>query len=187
MLVYSKANKQSIDRAVAKAKAERGLNATLSANVGFSNRGSQLNDLYQSPQHQELVSIDFIVPILDWGRAESRTKTAQANQTLAQYTIEQDKQNFRQQIYTQVSLFDLLKEQLSLTAQADSIASEKYQIAQERYVLGDLSITDLSIAFSEKDQAKRDFVGALRDYWAAFYQLRWLTLYDFERGRKIQH
>ncbi len=174
------------ERAVAKAKAERGLNATLSANVGFSNRGTQLNEVYQSPQHQELVSIDFIVPILDWGRAQSRTKTAQANQTLTQYTIEQDKQNFRQQIYTQVSLFDLLKEQLSLTAQADSIASEKYQIAQERYVLGDLSITDLSIAFSEKDQAKRDFVGALRDYWAAFYQLRWLTLYDFEKGRKIQ-
>ncbi len=173
------------ERAVAKAKAERGLNATLTANVGFSNRGTRVGDLYQSPQHQEVVTIEFVVPILDWGRAQSRTKTAQANQTLTQYTVEQDIQNFQQQIYTHISLFDLLKEQLSLTAQADSIASEKYQIAQERYVLGDLSITDLSIAFTEKDQAKRDFVGALRDYWAAFYELRWLTLYDFEKGEKI--
>ncbi len=173
-------------RAVAQAKAERGLNATLTANLGFSNRGSHISDLYQAPQNQQLVTLEFVVPILDWGRAQSRTKTAEANQTLTQYTVEQDQQNFQQQIYTQITLFDLLKEQLTLTARADSIASEKYQIAQERYVLGDLSITDLSIAFSEKDQAKRDFVGALRDYWAAFYELRWLTLYDFERNEKIK-
>jgi hypothetical protein len=35
---------------------------------------------------------------------------------------------------------------LLLTAKADSIASEKYGIAKDRYVLGNLSITDLSIA-----------------------------------------
>ena len=52
----------------------------------------------------------------------------------------------------------MLRSQLSLTAQADSIASEKYQIAQDRYVLGNLSITDLSIAFTEKDQIGRAHV-----------------------------
>ena len=172
-------------RAVAKAKADNGLNADLTATLGFSNRGQVVNELYRKPQNQELVSIAFSMPILDWGRAESSLKTAEANQQLMQYTIEQDKQNFIQAIYTQVTLFDMLKSQLALTAQADSIASEKYQIARERYVLGDLSITDLSIAFTEKDQAKRDNIGALRDYWAAFYQLRWLTLYDFEKNKKI--
>lgn len=172
-------------RAVVKAKTERGLNATLTANMGFSNRGQSVGDLYQQPQNQQLVTIEFSMPILDWGRAQSSLKTAEANQKLTQYTIEQDKQNFQQAIYTQVTLFDMLKDQLSLTEQADSIAAEKYQIARERYVLGDLSITDLSIAFTEKDQARRDFIGALRDYWAAFYQLRWLTLYDFEKQEKL--
>lgn len=79
----------------------------------------------------------------------------------------------------------MMKEQLVLNAKADSIASEKYQIAKERYVLGNLSITDLSIAFQENDQAKRDFVLGLRDFWSAYYQLRYLSLYDFERNQKI--
>lgn len=174
------------ERAVAKAKAESGLNATLTANLGFSNRGQKIAELYEQPQNQQVVSIEFTMPILDWGRALSRRKTAEANQQLTQYTIEQDQQNFKQQIYTQVTLFEMLKDQLNLTARADAIASEKYQIAKDRYVLGDLSITDLSIAFTEKDQARRDFIGALRDYWAAFYQLRWLTLYDFEKQQKIK-
>ena len=80
-----------------------------------------------------------------------------------------------------------MKDQLLLTADADSIASEKYQIAKDRYVLGNLSITDLSIAFQEKDQAKRDYIAALRDFWGAYYQLRYLSLYDFEKNEKINY
>jgi outer membrane protein len=174
------------ERNVAKAKGDNGLNATLTANLGFSNRGATIGDLSKSPQNQQLVLIEFDIPILDWGRSQSRMKTAEANRQLAVYSIEQDKQTFKQQIYTEVTLFDMLKNQLELTAKADAIASEKYQIAQDRYVLGNLSITDLSIAFSEKDQAKRDFIGALRDYWTAYYRLRWLTLFDFEKGEKIK-
>jgi hypothetical protein len=54
-------------------------------------------------------------------------------------------------------------------------------------VLGDLSITDLSIAFSENDQAKRDYVQSLRDFWSAYYELRYLSLYDFEKNEKIKY
>jgi outer membrane protein len=174
------------ERVVAKAKGDNGINATLTGNLGFSNRGQKIGDVFRTPQNYQFLQIEFTVPVLDWGRSQSRTKTAEANRQLTQYTIEQDKQNFQQAIYTQVTLFDMLKNQMDLTMQADSIASEKYQIAQDRYVLGNLSITDLSIAFSEKDQAKRDFIETLRQYWAAFYRLRWLTLYDFEKNEKIK-
>jgi outer membrane protein TolC len=177
--------KLEAEQTVAKAKGDNGFNATLSANLGYSNSGKRVQEVLQNPQNYQAIQIQFDVPILDWGRSESRIKTAKANQQLTQYTLEQDKINFQQEIYTQVTLFDMLKSQLGLTAQADSIAAEKYQIAQDRYVLGNLSITDLSIAFAEKDQAKRDFIAALRDYWSAYFQLRWLTLYDFETNKKI--
>ncbi|PLK43515.1 TolC family protein [Emticicia sp. TH156] len=174
------------DRAVAKAIGDNGLNMTLTASLGFSNRGLTIPDLYNKPQSQESIQLQLDIPILDWGRSKSRTKTAEAQKKLTEYTVEQAKQTFRQEIYTQVTLFEMLKNQLTLTAQADSIASEKYQIAQDRYVLGNLSITDLSIAFQEKDQAKRDYINALQDYWKTHYELRYLTLYDFEKQRKIQ-
>lgn len=174
------------ERAVAKAKGDNGLNATLTATLGFSNRGQTVPELYQKPKDQQTVQLQLDIPILDWGRSKSRTKTAEAQRQLTQYTVEQDKQNFRQEIYTQVTLFEMLRDQLSLTLQADSIASEKYRIAQDRYVLGNLSITDLSISFTEKDQAKRDYIYALRDYWGAHYKLRQLTLYDFETESKLK-
>jgi outer membrane protein TolC len=174
-------------RDVAKAKGQSGLIATLTANLGYSNTAKTIADVYRSPQNQQLLQLQFSIPVLDWGRSKSRTKTAQANEQFVEYAVEQDKQTFKQQIVTQVTLFNMMKNQLVFTAQADSIASEKYQIARERYVLGDLSITDLSIAFQENDQAKRDYIAALRDFWGAYYQLRYLSLYDFEKNQKITY
>ena len=174
-------------RDVARAKGENGLNATLTARIGFSKSARSIGKVYDSPINQQAFQLQFDIPILDWGRSKSRTKTAEANKQFTEYAVEQDKQNFTQEIYTQVSLFNMMKDQLLLTAQADSIASEKYQIAKERYVLGNLSITDLSIAFQENDQAKQDYVFALRDFWGAYYQLRYLSLYDFEKNQKIYY
>ena len=172
-------------RDVAKARGDNGLNAMLTAQLGFSKSASLIPKVYQSPQDQQEIQLIFSIPILDWGRSKSRTKTAEANLQFTQYSVEQDKQIFTQEIVTQVTLFNMMKGQVVLTATADSIASEKYQIAKDRYILGNLSITDLSIAFQEKDQAKRDYISALRDFWGAFYQLRFLSLYDFEKNEKI--
>jgi len=172
-------------RDVAKAKANSGVNASLIANLGFSKSAPTVNKVYRSPQDQQLVQLQFDIPVLDWGRQKSRTKTAEANLKLTQYSVEQDKQNFTQEIVTQVTLFQMMKDQVTLSAHADSIATEKYSIAKDRYVLGNLSITDLGIAFEEKDQAKRDYVTALRDLWSAYYELRYLSLYDFEKHEKI--
>ena len=172
-------------RDIAKAKGDNGLNASLTAQIGFSKSAVTVPGVYRSPQNQQEVQLVFAIPILDWGRSKSRTKTAEATLQFTAYAVEQDKQIFTQQIVTQVTLFEMMKEQLTLTASADSIASEKYQIAKDRYVLGNLSITDLSIAFQEKDQAKRDYIAALRDFWGAYYQLRYLSLYDFEKKQKI--
>ena len=172
-------------RDVEKARTSNGLNASLTARLGFSNSAATFGKSYQSPKQQQMLQIDLTIPILDWGRSKARIKTAEENQQLTQYEVEKDKQVFVQQIVTQVSLYDMMKDQLLLTAEADSIANEKYIIAQERYVLGNLSITDLSIAFAEKDQAKRDYISALRDFWGAYYQIRFLSLYDFEKNKKI--
>ncbi|HEY8783399.1 MAG TPA: TolC family protein [Mucilaginibacter sp.] len=174
-------------RDVAIAHGQTGLTAALTANLGTSNSATSIPGVYRSPQTQQLLELQFSIPVLDWGRSKAKIKTAEANQQLTEYSVEQDKQTFKQQIVTQVSLFNVMKEQLAYTAEADSIASEKYKIARERYVLGDLSITDLSIAFAENDQAKRDYVQSLRDFWSAYYELRYLSLYDFEKNEKITY
>ncbi|WP_288428219.1 TolC family protein [uncultured Spirosoma sp.] len=173
------------DRDLEKARKENGLNATLNASFGLSNRGSRPTDLYVQPQDRQFVEIQFVLPIMTWGRAKARTETALATQQLTVQTVEQNKRIMEQQIYTQVTLLDMLRQQVTLTAEADQIAQNRYQIAQDRFKLSDLSVTDLGIATQDKDRARRDAILALRDYWQAYYTIRLLTLYDFETNQKL--
>ncbi len=177
--------KLEAERNVAKAKGDNGVNLTLSANLGVSNSSAKLEGVLRNPQDYQAISLQLDVPVLDWGRSKSRIKTAQANRQLTEYAIQQDQQTFRQEIVTAVSLYQLLKNQLDLNAQTDQIAQEQYDIARERYVLGNLNVMDLSLSFAEKDRARRDYIGALRDYWNAYFSLRRLTLYDIEQKKRL--
>lgn len=169
-----------------KAKKNNGLNASLQATFGLSNQGVRPGDIYVNPQDRESVRLEFTLPIMTWGRNKARTEIAKANQEFAQQSVEQDKLTFEQQIYTQVTLLQMLQKQAKLTKLADDIAANRYQIAQDRFILSDLSVTDLGIAMQEKDRARRDYIIALRDYWQSYYSLRLLTLYDFEKNEKIR-
>lgn len=173
------------ERDVARAKGENGVNISLIATMGLSNRAEQISEVYQKPQNQQSVYMQVAVPIMDWGRSKSRTQRALANKKLVEYAVQQDQLNFEQTIRTQIGLYETYNSQLEITKLADQLAQERYQIAKERYLLGNLSITNLTIALQEKDQAKRDNIQALRNYWLTFYNLRRLTLYDFEQQQRI--
>jgi outer membrane protein len=168
------------------AKKENGLNASLQATFGLSNQGRRPMDVYQNPQDREFVELQFTLPIMTWGRNKARSEVAKANQEFARQSVEQDRLTFEQEIFTQVTLLQMLQKQVKLTKLTDEIAANRYQIAQERFILSNLSVTDLGIATQEKDRARRDYIIALRDYWQSYYSLRLLTLYDFEKNRKIE-
>jgi len=53
-------------------------------------------------------------------------------------------------------------------------------------VIGKIGVSDLYIAQNEKDQALDAYVQALRSYWANYYRLRRVTLYDFVEKSALQ-
>jgi outer membrane protein TolC len=165
---------------VASAKGTR-FDATLTASYGLNNSGSALSDIYQDPLRQQRFNIGFNVPVLDWGRNKARLRTAVANKEYTDYVIAQDEINFEQEILTQVRQFEMLRLQIEITKKADEVAQERYNVAQNRYLIGRIDITNLNIALTEKDDAKRSYILALQSFWQAYYDLRRLTLYDFAR------
>ncbi len=173
------------EKEVAKAKGENGFQANIFAAFGLSNSAKNVGEIYKSPQDRETIQIGFEIPIMDWGRSKSRMETAKANKQLVAYEVEQDRIVFEEEIYTLITLFNMLKDQLVLSKEADEIATERYEIAKNRFFIGNLSITDLTIALQEKDQSKRDYIFSLQDFWRTWMTIRVKTLYDFEKNQKI--
>ncbi len=167
------------------AKKNNGLNAELFATLGLVNASGRVGEVYQDPIDQQTVRLGLSIPIMDWGRSKARVKTAEANQKLVEYSVRQDQINFEQEIITQAELIRSLESQLPVAEEAAVVARQRYRIAGESFALGKISITELSIAQNQKDQARRTYLQSLQLYWESYYNLRKLTLYDFERQKPI--
>lgn len=169
------------ERVVAQARGTTGFQATLSANLGYVNQAPNLWDTYAALQNQQQVQLTFALPLVDWGRQKAIVKTAELTRRQVQTDVAQEEATFVQTVQVQAGQLSTLGEQLALTTLADSLAQRRYAIAQATYKVGRISLTDLTIAVAEKDQARRAYILALRAAWVAHYRLRALTLYDFER------
>ncbi|MGB0523839.1 MAG: TolC family protein [Flammeovirgaceae bacterium] len=174
------------EREVARAKGER-FNVNLFGSFGLTQSSAELSDLYQNPQDQQNVQIRFQVPVMDWGRQKARMKTALANQDLVNSTIKQSEITFEQEIYVKAKQLPILKAQLLASIKADEVGQRRYNIAQKRYLVSKISITDLNIALQEKDQAKINYLQSMLNFWRAYYEMRMLTMYDFVKNAEIQY
>lgn len=172
------------EESVAQARGRR-MQVNARAAYGLNNNGLVLNDVYTNPTEQQQFNLSFSIPVLDWGRNKAMMRTAIANQKLQDFQIAQDEVNFEQNIMTQVRQFEMLRLQLEITKKSDEVAAERYNVSQNRYLIGKIDITNLNIALNEKDDAKRRYIQALRDFWVAYFNLRMLTLYDFSERRLL--
>jgi outer membrane protein TolC len=84
-----------------------------------------------------------------------------------------------------VRQFEMLRLQIEITRKSDQVAQTRYNVAQNRYLIGKIDITNLNIALNEKDTAKRSYIDALKSFWMAYYDLRRLTLYDFAERKLL--
>ena len=172
---------------VAQAKSQKGVTLQLNAAFGTNKTGNRFEDAYSTPfDNSEGVNVGISVPILDWNQAKNRLRNAQSLLEARKIQMEQNEINFMQEIYLQVTLFNMQENQLRIAAIADTVAQKGYNIAYQRYLVGKVNVTDLNISDSEKDSAKRSYMSELQTYWIYYYLIRRLTLFDFLVGKPIE-
>lgn len=174
------------EQSVAEVKGNNRLQLRLNANFGISQQGAAFNDLFQNYNQQQNVSLSIGIPILDWGVSKSRRKLVEANKDLVNTNVEQDEQQFEQEIYLHVLNWQNQRAFLETAKKAQEIAQKRYDITKKRFVLGKITITDLNIALNEKDRSVLQYLNSLEKFWVDYYTLRRLTLYDFIKNKKIE-
>lgn len=112
-------------------------------------------------------------------------KAAEANLEAQQQQNLNNQYNLEQEVFAAALQMNQLKSSLIISAKADTIAQKRYEVARNRYRIGTVDITNLLIAQNEKDQALITYVNTLRDYWVSYFRIRRLTLFDFEKGKKL--
>jgi len=174
------------ERELARARGTTGPSADINGYFALSQTANMFGDAYVDPLDQERLNIRLNVPIADWGKAKSRREIARSNQELTQLQVQQNRINFEQEILIKVQQFSLLRNQVALALRAYDVARRQLEITRQRYRIGKIAIADLNISISQEASARAAYVSALRDFWLAYYDLRRLTLYDFENQESLK-
>jgi outer membrane protein len=174
------------ESSLAQARANKGLTATLNASLGLSQRGADFANTIQNPNQSQSVNIGFTLPILDWGRARGNYMNAQSSLKLAQVREQQAIIDFKQSLALSVAQFNLQKEQVAIAAKSDTVATRRFEVTKQRFLIGKIAVLDLNDADTRKDDNRRAYVQSVQSYWNYFYNLRGLTLYDFINRKPLE-
>ena len=170
---------------VAEARSQKGIRADLYAQFGLSQTADGVNGVYQDPNRNQRVEVGVQVPILDWGLGKGQYRMAQSAEEVVKTNVEQSQIDFNENIFLQVMQFNLQDDQVAIASKADAIADLRYEVTKQRFLIGKIDVLDLNVALEEKDVARRGYVQQLRNFWDYYYDLRGLTLYDWQKDQKL--
>ena len=125
------------------------------------------------------------IPLVDWGKRRGKVKVAESNRRVTQSRLRQEALDFNQQLFVLVERFGNQQEQLAIAERADEIAGMRYNTNFETFLVGKISTLDLNDSQTKKDESKRMYINELYKYWNYWYQIRSLTLYDYEHCTDI--
>lgn len=166
-------------------------NAFASGNIrlsyGLNQTAMTLGGAYQNPLDFQQVNIGYSLPLFGFGKSKHDIAGSKANLKSVQAQIAFEKESFELEVENTVNQFLQLQSALIIAAKSDTIAQKRYEVARNRYMLGKISITDLGLAQEAKDNAVVDYVRMLQQYWQSYYELRRVTLYDFEKNHAIEN
>ena len=170
-----------------RAQSDKFASGSVSASFGLNQSGDNLKSAYIDPLNSQRINVGISIPLVGWGKYKSEVSSSQYHLESVKEQLEYQERDFDIQVETAVNEFKQLQAQLLISAKSDTIAQKRYTVAKNRYLLGKISITDLGLAQSDKDEALIDYVRTLQQYWVSYYQLRRNTLYDFEKDQTISY
>ena len=191
-ILYAKENnptlighKQTIlegERDVNRTVVESRFNASVNASVGFNQVADNISGAYRSPLRQDLVSISLSVPLVDWGVRKGKVNMAKNNLNVSRIAARQDELSIEEDVIMTISDYDVRQQLISTAAEALDLADMAYDQTQQRFIIGKADINSITLSLNRRQEASKNYISALQNYWLSHYKIRRLTLFDFANG-----
>ena len=154
-------------------------NASVNASIGFNQVADNFGDVYHKPMQQDLVAVSVSIPLLDWGVRKGKYNMARNNLNVVKISARQDEISIEEEVIMTVSDFNIQQQLIASAEEALDLSILAYNETKQRFIIGKADINSLTLSLNRQQQAQRNFISALQNYWLNYYKIRRLTLFDF--------
>lgn len=167
---------------VDKTRKESRFNASINASVGFNQVAEKFGEAYKSPMQQEMVSVSVSIPLVDWGVRKGKYNMAKNNLNVVKTSARQSEISIEEEVIMTVSDFNVQQDLVKSAEEALDLSILAYNETRQRFIIGKADISSLTLSLNRQQEAQRNYISALQDYWLNYYKIRKLTLHDFASG-----
>ena len=173
------------EREVDRTKKESRFNASVNARVGFNQVADNLGAAYRNLLQQDLVSLTVSIPLVDWGVRKGKYNMARNNLNVVKIAARQEEISLEEDVMMTVSDFNVQQDLIASASEALDLAELAYDQTRRRFIIGKADISSLTLSLNRQQEAQKNYIQALQNYWLNYYKIRKLTLHDFESGMSL--
>ncbi len=178
--LYSEWHLQQLE---AESEADRlrreGFSANLTTSFGLNDAEPTFRESFRDLNEQQRFSIGLSMPIIDWGQRKGRYKLSEKRLENVKAELAQNRTDMELDLVMTIREFNLQERLLKSASLSAQIASETYEMAKRRFLLGRGEVNTLATHLIRQDDAILNYVNVLRRYWVLYFSIRRDTLYDF--------
>lgn len=173
------------EREVDRTKKESRFNASVNASVWFNQVADNLGAAYRNLLQQDLVSLTVSIPLVDWGVRKGKYNMARNNLNVVKIAARQEEISLEEDVMMTVSDFNVQQDLIASASEALDLAELAYDQTRRRFIIGKADISSLTLSLNRQQEAQKNYIQALQNYWLNYYKIRKLTLHDFESGMSL--
>lgn len=185
-LMTEECNVLEAEKEYDKARVNSWFNANVYATVGYNQVDAKFSGAYANLMRQDVVQVGVSIPLLDWGVRRGQRKVAQSRLELARTQKMQRQNSVEDDVRATVADYNNQAVLVSSAQEAMDIAEVVYAQTLERFKIGKSDLNSLILATTRRQDAARNYVSSVQNYYQSYYRLRRLTLFDFRLGLPIE-
>ena len=164
---------------------ENRFDLSMSGNYGLNQFDKTPQGAYRNLQEQQIIAVQFKMPILDWGERKGNIKTAKLNKEVNDIGIQNEEDQIHQELVLKVVDFNLQNQLVSAALRSSEISKSSYNVTEKRFLSGSIDLLRLTSARKAWQTASENYITSLHNYWRFYYEVQQLTLYDFQNSTTI--
>ena len=172
-------------REAEKAKVEKNLSVSLNASIGLNQVADNFADAYRHLQSQDMATVKITIPLKDWGKRKNAYLAARSSVDTAERTEQETARDVELDVALTVAEFNERQTIVENACKALTIAEDAYVQSLQQFIRAQADAYSLSVAQSHWQTARQNHINSLQNYWLAYYHLRRLTLYDYQRHQVV--
>lgn len=170
------------EQTVDKTKKESRFNASINASVGFNQVSDKFSGVYRNPLQQDLVAVSVSIPLIDWGVRKGKYNMAKNNLNVIKIAARQEELSVEEEVIMTVNDFNIQTDLIASAEEALDLAVLAYEQTRQRFIIGKADVNSLTLSLNRQQEAQKNYISALQNYWLNYYKIRKLTLHDFASG-----